>query len=99
MVLPGLRHVADDRLATFADRHVLHRHFLFAAGPITLQRFHLGSKRSQQFIESAFRAVLLLNAFDMGEPACKCHRCHVDGGHLSREHGLDLIFWFNTFDD
>jgi hypothetical protein len=68
----GLGHVADDRLAAFAHRHVLHPDLLLATGPVAFQRLHLGRKGSCEFAERALGAVLLLNGFNSSESRREC---------------------------
>src|SRR6266480_3216889 len=72
---------------------------LLGATPVTVECLHLHRKRAGEFIESAYRAVLLGNVIYMGEAAGECHARHVDGRHLGRKHCLELIPRLNTFDD
>jgi hypothetical protein len=71
----------------------------FGATQVAFERLHLRRKRAIEFIESAFRAVLLGNVVYMGEAAGECHARHVDGRHLGRKHCLELIPRLNSFDD
>ena len=54
-----LSHIADDRLAAFADRHVLHGDLLFTARSIALERLHLARKGPGKLVERALGAILL----------------------------------------
>ena len=65
--------IADDRLATLSNVHVLDCHLLLA---------HLSGEGASELIEGPFGAVLLRDALDVREAAGERHRRHVDGGHL-----------------
>ena len=54
-----MRDIADNRLATFTDGHVLYRYLLFPAGPVALERLHLASISAGQLVERVFGAILL----------------------------------------
>lgn len=72
--LPPMRNVANDSLAAFVHRHMLHRNLLLAARAVFLQGFDLGSEGAGQLVEGAFGAVLLRDILDMREAAGERHR-------------------------
>ena len=55
----GLGYVADDRLPTLTDRHVLYGDLLFAPGPVALKRLHLGREGPRKLVKRAFGTVLM----------------------------------------
>jgi hypothetical protein len=66
---------------------------------VSLECLHLCREGSSEFIESPLRAVLLRDCFPhVRGGASESHCRHVNGGHLSRKHGLQLVLRFHPFD-
>jgi hypothetical protein len=86
-----MRHIADDCLSALVHRDVLDPDGLIASAPVSLERLHLRREGPGELIEGALCTILLLNGFHMRKPTRECHGRRVNGGHLSREHGLHLI--------
>ena len=70
---PPVGNVADDSPAALIDRDVLDANGLLAGAPISLERFHLSGECPRKLIESALRAVLLLDILRMMEPVRRDH--------------------------
>ena len=87
-----------DGLAALVYHHMLDCDLLLAPGPVFLERLDLRCERSRQFVESAFGAVLLGNIIDVLQLAREGHGLHVNGGHLCRQHRLDLVLRLDTLD-
>ena len=84
-------HIPNDRLSTFIDGDVLDPNGLIASAPVSLKCLHLRCKGPGKLIECTLRAILLRDVFHMREPTRERHGRRVNGGHLSREHGLHLV--------
>ncbi len=93
-----MRDVADDRLASFIHRDVLHRDFLLAPVAVPPERFDLGRKCPSQLVEGAFGAVLLRDVVNVRQAAREGHGRHVNGGHLRGELGFHLILRLHALD-
>jgi hypothetical protein len=91
------RRVAHDRLAAFADRYMLHGDFLLATGSVALERLHLGYIGPGELIEEALGAVLLRYVLYLRKLSSGPHGRDIYGGHLRRQHRLELIPRLNTF--
>ncbi len=89
---------ADNRLPTLVHCDVLHRDLLLSSGPVPPERFDLRREGASQLVEGAFGAVLLLDVLNMRQSSGEGHGRHVDGGHLSREHGFHLILRLHALD-
>ena len=70
---PPSMNVPNNGLAASLDRDVFNDHLLLPAGSITLQRFHLGSKRPGELVEGPFGAVLLGDCIDVRKAASEGH--------------------------
>src|ERR1700757_2659429 len=93
-----MRHGADNRLSTLVHRDVFDPDSLLASASISLERLDLRREGAGELIEGALRAILLRNGFHMREAAREGHDGVVDGGHLRREHGLDVVLRLHAFD-
>ena len=91
-------HAPDDGLPALVHRDVLHRDLLLSAGPVSLEGFHLSGEGSGELGEGAHCAVLLGDILNVIETARESHGRAVDRGHLSREHGFQLIPRLHAFD-
>ena len=91
-----MRHIADDGLATFIHRHMLHLHRLLAGAAVSLKRLQLEGEGPCQLVKSPLRAVLLRNVVYVIEPASEGHGRVVNRRHLSRQHRLQLIARFDA---
>jgi hypothetical protein len=92
-----MRHIADDCLSALVHRDVLDPDGLIASAPVSFERLYLRRERPAELVESAFRAVLLRDIFDIGEPTRECHGRCVNSSHLRRKHGFYLVFWLRAF--
>src|SRR5260221_494553 len=70
---------------------------LIASAPVSFERLYLRRERPAELVESAFRAVLLRDIFDIGEPTRECHGRCVNSSHLRCKHGFYLVFWLRAF--
>jgi hypothetical protein len=91
-------HIADNRLSALVHRDVLHRNLLLTSGSVSLEGLDLRRECPGELVERTLRAILLRKGFHLRELTRKHHGRHVDGSHLSREHGLHLIRRLYTFD-
>src|SRR3954454_5263965 len=92
-------HSANNGLPALVHGHVLHGDLLLAAGSVALKRLQLSRKGAGRAVEGPLGAVLLGNVLDVAEAAREGHGGHVDGRHLTRQHGLDLVSGLDPFED
>jgi hypothetical protein len=62
------------------------------------ERLHLQGVGARQFVERALGAVLLRQDLGVAEAAREPRGRHVNGGHLRRQHRLELIPRLDAFD-
>ena len=58
----------------------------------------MSRERASKLVESTLGAVLLLYVVNAIQSASEGHGSLVNGRHLRREHGFDLIPWFDALD-
>src|SRR3981081_1074377 len=78
---------------------MLHGHLLLATGPVALERLHLDCKGPGELVERTFGAVLLRYILYVRKSPSGRHGRHMYGGHLRRQHRLELIPRLNTLHD
>src|SRR5262249_42745095 len=88
-----------DRLSALVHRDVLTPDGLIASAPVSLERLHLRCECPGQLIESAFRTILLRDGLTVPEPTRERHRRHLNGSHLGRQQGFDLVPRLHPFDN
>ena len=84
-------HGPDNCLAALVHRDVFNSDGFLASSSVSLECLDLRREGAGELVEGTLRAVLLRNSLDVREPAHEGYGCVVDGGHLRREHGLQLI--------
>jgi hypothetical protein len=77
---------------------MLDRDLLLPASPVSLEGLHLSRECPGELVEGALRTVLLRDVLNVIQATREGHGCVVDGGHLSREHGFNLVPWLDAFD-
>jgi hypothetical protein len=78
---------------------VLDGHFLLAAASVSFERLNLSDERPGELVKGALGGILLCDKLDMRQASGERHRRVVDGGHLSRQHSLNLIAGLDPPDD
>jgi hypothetical protein len=88
----------DDGLAAGIHGNMLHRDLLLPAGSVSFESLDLSHKVLQSLLKvrSALSCCGMLSTFI--QAAREGHGRVVDGRHLRREHGFDLIPWFDPLD-
>jgi hypothetical protein len=91
--------IADDCLGAVVDRYVLKEDLVLAFRSVSLERLHLSSKRSHQFVERTLGAVALSQTFGVGEAIGETHNRRVGRSHLAEERRFNRIPGLALFDE